>query len=204
MKRKMILQLFAEGEANIGAATATNGAAGADGKATETNTQGADGKNQPKYTDADVDDIINRKFAEWQKKQEKKTSEAERLANMTAEEKAAERMKALEDKIRGYEVAAAKAEMSKQARTMLQDKGLHVNDELLSNLIADDAETTKASVESFISLFTAAVNAAVKEAVKSETPKTGTSSGMTKEQILAVANRAERQRLIKENMNLFN
>lgn len=197
MKNRIYLQLFSEAAGGEGGTSTT------ETQTTQTNEPGKDDKSQPKYSDADVDKLISQKFAEWQKKQEKKTSEAERLAAMTAEEKAAERMKALEDKIKGYEVAAAKAEMTKQARQMLQDKNLHVGDELLSNLIADDAETTKASVESFIALFSSAVDKAVKEALKSDTPKTGSSSGMTKEQILSVANRAERQRLIKENMTLF-
>lgn len=198
MKNRIYLQLFADAPEGAGGTEPTGN------QNTQTQEPGKDEKEQPKYSDADVDKLISQKFAEWSKKQEKKTSEAERLAAMTAEEKAAERMKALEDKIRGYEVAAAKAEMTKQARTMLQDKNLHVSDELLSNLIAEDAETTKASVESFITLFSSAVDKAVKEALKSETPKTGSSSGMTKEQILSVTNRAERQRLIKENINLFN
>lgn len=197
MKNRIYLQLFSEAAGGEGGTSTT------ETQTTQTNEPGKDDKSQPKYSDADVDKLISQKFAEWQKKQEKKTSEAERLAAMTAEEKAAERMKALEDKIKGYEVAAAKAEMTKQARQMLQDKNLHVGDELLSNLIADDAETTKASVESFIALFSSAVDKAVKEALKSDAPKTGSSSGMTKEQILSVANRAERQRLIKENMTLF-
>ena len=199
MKKRIFLQLFAEDAGGAGGAESKGG--------TETQTQTQqEGKteDQPKYTDADVDRLISQKFAEWSKKQEKTKTEAERLANMTAEEKAAERVKALEDKIKGYEAAAARAEMTKQARTMLQDKNLHVSDELLSNLIAEDAETTKASVESFITLFSSAVEKAVKEALKTETPTKGSASGgMTKEQILSVANRVERQRLISENMHLF-
>lgn len=157
-----------------------------------------------KYTDADVDKLIERKFAEWQKKQDKKVSEAERLGRMTEAEKTAERMKALEDKLHGYEVAAAKADMMKQGRAMLHEKNINVNDELLANLISDNAEDTKASVENFISLFSAAVEKAVKEALKGETPKAGSApSGLTKEQILAIPNRAERQRMMKENSHLF-
>lgn len=199
MNRKINLQLFADDATTASAAdTVASATTAAQG------TQESKETDQPKYTDADVDRLISQKFAEWSKKQEKTKTEAERLANMTAEEKAAERMKALEDKIKGYEAAAARAEMTKQARTMLQDKNLHVSDELLSNLIAEDAETTKASVESFITLFSSAVEKAVKEALKTETPTKGSASGgMTKEQILSVANRAERQRLISENMHLF-
>lgn len=165
---------------------------------------GKEAKEEKKYTDAEVDKLLERKFAEWQKKQDKKTSEAERLGRMTAEEKANERMQALEKRIAEYEQRESRAEMTKQARSMLNDKNIHVGDELLSNLIAEDAETTKASVESFINLFSAAVENGIKDALKGEAPKAGGSSnGMTKEQILAIPNRAERQQKIKENINLF-
>lgn len=157
----------------------------------------------PKYTDKYVNELINKKFAEWEKRREKQVSEAEKLGQMSAEEKANARMKALEDKLHEYEVNAARSEMTKQARALLQDKGIHAGDELIANLIAEDAETTKKSVESFVTLFNAAVETAVKAALKTETPKKGSGTGMTKEQIMAVTNRAERQRLIKENMNLF-
>lgn len=161
-------------------------------------------QNQPKYTDEDVDKMLNQKFAEWQKKQAKAVSEAERLSKMTAEEKANERIRALEEKLAAADREKAVAAMAKQARAMLQDKNINVGDELLANLISEDADSTKASVESFISLFQGAVEKAVKEAYKGETPrKGGGATTLTKEQILAVQNRAERQRLINENLDLF-
>ena len=196
-KRFFDLQMFADDGGDGGADG--NGADGAGDSATGAQDQ----KPAAKYTDEDVDKIIEKKFAAWQKQQEKKLSEAERLSKMTAEEKAAEQLKALEDKIKGYEAAAARAEMTKQARAMLADKGINVGDELLSNLIAEDAETTKAAVESFVSMFAAAVEKAVKDKVKGDTPRTGTSSGVTKEQILAIPNRAERQRMMREHKDLF-
>lgn len=196
-KRFFDLQMFADD--GDGGGADGNGADGAGDSAAGAQDQ----KPAAKYTDEDVDKILNKKFAEWQKNQEKKVSEAERLSKMTAEEKAAEKLKALEDKIKGYEAAAARTEMAKQARAILSDKGISVGDELLANLIAEDADATKAAVESFVSLFTAAVEKAVKEKVKGDTPKTGTSSGLTKEQILAIPNRADRQQKIKENMHLF-
>ena len=191
-KTKLNLQLFADGDPEP---------APIEEPTPEPNTPPAEP--EAKYTDADVDKLISQKFAEWQKKQERKTSEAERLGRMTAEEKANERMKALEDRIHEYELRESKAEMTAQARSMLNDKGIHVDDALLANLISDDADATKASVESFVSLFQTAVEKAVKDKVKSDAPRAGASSGMTKEQILAVTNRAERQQLIKDNMNLF-
>lgn len=193
------LQLFAEESENNEAETPENSADNSEKKEPEENA-----KPQKKYTDDDVDSIINRKFAEWAKQQEKKTSEAERLGKMTAEEKANERINELDAKLREYEAREARAAMTKQARAILQDKNINVSDELLANLISEDAVSTKKSVESFVTLFTAAVEKAVKDAYKGETPKKGGTAALTKEQILAVTNRAERQRLISENIHLFN
>lgn len=161
---------------------------------------------EKKYTDEDVNNIINRKFAEWEKKQEKekkKKSEAEKLKEMNDQQKADYEREQLEKKVEELMKKETLSQMSRSARGMLQEKGINVSDQLLSMLISEDADTTKASVDSFISLFQAEVGKAVKEALKGETPKTGGASGMTKEQIMAVTNRAERQRLIKENINLF-
>lgn len=160
-------------------------------------------KAEPKYTDEDVDRILNKKFAEWQKKQEKRESEAERLGKMSEAEKANERIKQLEERLAAADKEKAVAAMSRQARAILADKNINVNDELLANLVADDAEATKANCENFIALFTAAVEKAVKEKVKGDTPKAGTPSGMTKEQILAIPNKFERQKMMKEHQDLF-
>ena len=47
-----------------------------------------DPSHQPKYTDDDVDKILSQKFAEWQKKKEKELTEAQKLAQMDATQKA--------------------------------------------------------------------------------------------------------------------
>lgn len=206
-KHFLNLQLFGDdpagGEPAGGEGGAGSGAAGGDPGTGGDGGQGK-GSGEPKYTDAEVDALLNRKFAEWQKKQDKQISEAQKLGQMSAEEKANARMKALEDKLKEYETLQSKTEMTKQARSLLQDKGINVPDALIANLIADDAEGTKTSVESFANLFKAAVDAAVKEALKADVPKKGSGgTGITKEQIMAVKNRAERQKLIRENMELF-
>lgn len=205
MKKYLLnLQMFADGAEDAAESGNTAAEAAATAAAQRVGaSESAASKDEPKYTDADVDRLIERKFAEWQKKQEKRTSEAERLGRMTAEEKANERMSALESKIRDYETREARTAMTTQARSILNDKGVYVDDALLANLIAEDADSTKASVESFLTLFQGAVEKAVKEAVKGETPRKGAPVSLTKEQILAITNRAERQRLIRENMDLF-
>ena len=201
MDKLFNIQLFADEPAETGADPKHTGT---EEKAKEPDR---DERSVPKYSDEDFDKLFNRKFAEMQKKLETekaKGAEAARLAQMSAEEKANERIRQLEERLAAADREKEVAAMSKQARAMLQDKGIVVSDELLANLISDNADNTKASVESFISLFNSAVEKAVKEALKGESPKAGSApAGMTKEQILAIPNRAERQRMMKEHKDLF-
>lgn len=202
MKKDLLfnLQLFAD-ETNTepGSSTETTTE-----QTTEQSTEPSGGeRSKLKYTEDDVDKIIDKKFAEWQKKQEKKESEAERLGKLTAEEQASERIKALEDKLAAAERKEARAAMTKEARSILHAANINVSDELIANLVADDAESTQSAVKSFISLFKAEVEKAVKEAYKGETPKKGGAPSLTAEQIMKVENPRERQRLIRENLHLF-
>ena len=200
------LQLFAgEDGASEGAEN------GAEQQPTGANNEGiqSEGKQSAelKYTDEDVNRLIRQKHAEWNKKQEQKESEAARLAKMSAEEKTQERMNALEAKLHEYEVKETRNEMMTQARNLLHDKGFSVNDGILASLISDNADTTKANVESFVSLMKSEIEKGVNDKLKASgatgTPKKGASSGMTKEQILSIQNRAERQAMIRQNQHLF-
>jgi hypothetical protein len=159
--------------------------------------------NDKKYTDKDVDDIVNRKIAEWKKQEQKKVDEAKRLAEMNAQQKAEYERDQLQKELNDYKKKDALSEMTKEARKMCSDKGITVSDDILSILVSDDADKTKSAVDSFANLFQKAVDEAVKEKLKGKTPiKKGTST-MTKEEILKVQDRTERQKLIRENMNLF-
>lgn len=195
----MALQLFAEDPAGSEpAGTEPTGQEPAEPKGTEP-------KNEPekKYTDEDVNRIIDRKFAEWEKKQSKAKSEADKLANMNAEQKEKYENEQLKKQVEELLKKDALSKMSAVARGMLSEKNISVSDELVGMLISDDAETTKSSVESFINAFQDAVSAAVKEAMKGQAPKKSEPSGMTKEQIMKVKNPLERQKLIKKHMDLF-
>lgn len=209
-KNYLMLQMFAD---DAGSGNGTDGATGSEENkgAADNGQQSGNGnggntqqRDVPKYTDADVNTLLNKKFAEWKQKQEKETSEAEKLAKMSAEEKANKRLADVEKELQKFREKEARAEMASQARSILQDKNIHVADGLISNLIAADAETTKANCEAFIALYEAAVANGVKEKLAGTgTPKKGGTSGYTKEQILAIADRTERQRLMQENIKLF-
>ena len=201
LKNKFNLQLFTDGDAPEG------GEGNNDGDAPEGGEGNNDGeKNTKKYSDEDVNKIIAKKFAEWEKKQEKKTKEnqeAERLKNMSEQEKRDHEFKELQAKIANYEKQEALGKMTKVARSILSEQEINVNDELLSNLVTEDADTTKTNVENFAKMFKAAVQKEVAAKLRHEPPKKGSGAKLTKEDILKVQNRAERQKLIKEHMSLF-
>lgn len=198
-------QIFAEDGGSDGADDkgAKGGNPGADDKGGNNGNAEPD-KDTKKYSDAEVDEIINKKFAKWQKEQEKKISEAEKLAGMNAQEKAEHERDTLQKELDELKRANSIAEMEKTARTMLHDDGVNVPDEVVSSLIADDADNTKAKVEAFSKAFKEAVQTAVKDALKGKAPATGKGgSTLTKADILKIANRAERQKAIAEHIDLF-
>lgn len=201
--RRFKLQIFA-GDGGEGSEGSDNDG----GEGSEDDPDGGSGAedDEKKYTDKDVNDLIERKFAEWQKKQEKqqtKRDEAERLKKMSEQERKDHEMEELRKQVDALQRKDAMSKMATTARNMLKEKGISVGDDLISMMISDDADTTKNSVDAFIEAFQDAVNKAVKDALKGEPPKAGGASKLTKEQIMKVENRSERQRLIKENMELF-
>lgn len=199
------MQLFADD--GDGGSSGDDGDSGGDGEGDESgNDADNDSDNEKKYTDEEVDALIERKFAEWQKKHEKqqaKQDEAERLKNMSDQERKDHEMEELRKQVNALQKKETMSKMSATARSMLSAKGITVDDALVGMLISEDADATKSSVDAFITAFQDAVSKAVKEALKGEAPKKGGSSKLTKEQIMKVANRTERQRLIQENMHLF-
>lgn len=160
--------------------------------------------NNQKYTDEDVDKILNQKFAEWQKKKQVEIDEAKRLAGMSATEKAEHERDVMKNQLEELMKQQTLTEMSKTARSILAEKDINVGDDLLSMLVSPDADKTKKIIDSFVTLFQGAVKKDVTEALKGNAPKAGGASSYTKEQIMAVKDRNERQKLIRENMSLFN
>ena len=161
---------------------------------------------EKKYSDEDVNKILDKKFAEWQKKQQKKVHEAEKLATMNATQKAEYERDKLQKELDEYKKQASLAEMSKTARKMLADSGISVPDELLTMLVTTDAEATKNAVDGFSKVFTEAVESAVKERLKGNPPKSGGggTTSMTKAEILAIKDQELRQKKMLENKHLFN
>ena len=208
-KYKLFLQLFTEGD------DGGTGDGNGDGSGTGGNNEpmsfddflGQEG-NQAEF-DRRVNKAIKTAVAnekeKWKTLTDDKLTEAEKLAKMTKEEKAEYRAKKAEKELEDLKKMNARTELAKTARKMLADENINIPDELLSNVVADDADGTKTAVESFAKMYKAAVQAAVKEAIKGKPPKAGTGGGntITKEQIMDIKDPIERQKMIRENINLF-
>ncbi len=206
MKNKMYLQLFAEDGGDSSGEGTKPGAGGTEPSGGDPTENDPDGEGEKKYTDADLDEIINRKFAKWQKEQQKKTDEAAKLAEMNATEKAKYEKEKLESELNEYKRKDSIAKMTKTARNMLAESNISVPDDLLSMLVSTDAEETKAAVEAFSESFTKALESAVKERLKGEPPKRGSGGAakMSKADIMAIKDPDLRQEKMLENRELFN
>lgn len=156
-----------------------------------------------KYTDEDVNKIVAKKIAKERERAKAEADEAARLAAMTEQERTAAELKKALDEVEALRAEKARNEMRTTARKMLSDASVPVSDELLNVLVTNDADTTKAAVENFAAMFRAELDKAVKKTLGGEPPKVGGTKTLTKEDILAVENREERQKLIADNLELF-
>ena len=163
-----------------------------------------DARNEKKYSDADLDKIIENKFAKWQKQQAKAVDEAKKLANMTAQERVEHERDKLKAELDALKKANTIAEMEKTARGILQNDGVNIPDSIISYLVADDAEATSANVKAFSKAFKAAVQAEVKSQLSHKSPSTGaTGKAMTKEEINKITDPVKRQEAIRNNLSLY-
>lgn len=163
-----------------------------------------DNKQQPKYTDADVDEIVSKRLAKWEKQQAAKVEEAAKLAEMNAQQKAEYERDKVQKELDEYKRRDTVNAMVTESRRQLSEQGIAVSDDILARLVGETAEETKASVDAFSTAFTAAVEDAVKKQLAGKAPAAGVATKtMTKEEILAIKDPITRQAAIRDNIGLF-
>ena len=163
-----------------------------------------DNKQQPKYTDADVDEIVSKRLAKWEKQQAAKVEEAAKLAEMNAQQKAEYERDKVQKELDEYKRRDTVNAMVAESRRQLSEQGIAVSDDILARLVGETAEETKASVDAFSTAFTAAVEDAVEKQLAGKAPAAGVATKtMTKEEILAIKDPITRQAAIRDNIGLF-
>lgn len=186
------LQFFAEdGEDN----TAEN--------STNTENTATDDPKKKTFTQAEVDEIVNKRLSREREKVQKAASEAEKLAKMSAQEQAEYQRDEYQKELKELKAKLARADIKETARAMLAADNISIPDELISAIITDNAETTQQAIKGFAVAFKEAVKTEVANRLKGNEPKANTQSNITKAEILAVKDPIERQKLIRENITLF-
>lgn len=121
-----------------------------------------------------MNEIIQKRVADEQKKADEKAKEAEKLAKMNAQQKQEYELEKANKKAEELEARINRYEMSKEASKMLSEKDIKVTDDLLEVVTKETADETKAMVESFLNVVDSEVQKQVNEKLKGSTPRTGT------------------------------
>lgn len=161
-------------------------------------------QDEKKYTDAEVDAIIDKKFAKWKSEQEAKENEAKKLAKMNADEKKDYQLKQLEQELADREKAIARKELTAEAKAMLSERGLPV--ELVTVVDLSNAEAVTESVASIQKTWEDAVQKGVSDRMKGSAPiKTAPQDNneLTKAQFYRMSH-SEKAALKQSNPELYN
>ena len=171
--------------------------ANVEGGATEVDT--VEVKEEKTFTQAELDKILNKKFAQWQKKTEEAKAEAERKAKLTEAEKLAEERKEFEEMKKQFEYEQRVNSTSK----VLASNNLPI--EFADFLIAETDEATTQRVDLFKNAFNQAIEKTINERLRGKTPKVPTqaSKGITKEEWNKM-NLVQRQQIFNSNRELYN
>lgn len=134
---------------------------------------------EKKFTREDIDRIVGREKAKWSRQQKKAIddarTEAERLAKMTTEERAAEEARKREGDLTRREQELNRREMRAQMLDTLAERGLPA--ELADMIDYTDAEKADASLKKLEKAFRDAVQRGVEDRIRGGAPKAGGGKG---------------------------
>lgn len=116
-----------------------------------------------------IDKRLERERRDAQARIDKAVTEAQKLAKMSADERAEHERQELQKKLSEREAEITKRELRAEAKSQLSDKGLPV--ELAEVLPYTDADTTNAALAAVERVFRAAVEKGVTERLKGNAPK---------------------------------
>ncbi|NSC84540.1 DUF4355 domain-containing protein [Mediterraneibacter gnavus] len=140
-----------------------------------------DSGEEKKYTDKDVDAIVNKRFAKWKTEQEQAVKsakeEAEKLAKMNAEQKQNYEIEKLQKENEKLKQEAVKVELSRSATGILTEKGIEATQDVLDFVVGNDADDTNAKIDKLVKIVESQLKKAEIARATGTTPKTMTNSG---------------------------
>lgn len=161
------------------------------------------------FTQAQLDEIIQKEKAKAKRSAEKeyqaKMDEAEKLRQMNETQKAEYEQEKQKAYIAELEAKINRSGLEREASKMLSEGGIAVDDKILGFVVKDTAESTQEAVESFVALVNELADKKVGEKLKGKTPKKmeDTSAGeITKEQFNRMGYQS-RNELLQNNPELY-
>ncbi|HFI0274172.1 TPA: DUF4355 domain-containing protein [Streptococcus suis] len=161
-------------------------------------TSQAEETTEKTFTQAELDEMIQREKAKAKRAAEKeykaKMDEAEKMRDMNEAQKAEYEAKKQADYIAELEAKINRSGLEKEASKLLSEGGLIADDKILNFVVKDTAEDTLEAVNSFTALVNDLADKKVSEMLKGKTPKKveqTTSAGITKEQFNRMSYRAQ-------------
>ena len=141
-----------------------------------------------------IDKRLERERKDAQARIDKAVTEAQKLAKMSADERAEHERQELQKALAQREAEITKRELRAEAKSQLSDKGLPV--ELAEVLPYTDADTTNAALAAVEKVFRQAVEKGVNERLKGQPPKVSQAEKAMseKDRLVAEYNAAEKRK----------
>lgn len=168
---------------------------------TEETTQGTPAPTEgaeKTFTQKDIDSIIEKRLARERKEADERiknaVTEAQKLAQMSADERLEHERVEREKQLKDRESEITRRELKAEAKAQLADKGLPV--EFADALPLTDAESVQTAIEVFDKAFRIAVEKGVNERLKGNPPKVShAEKAMSeREKLIAEYNAAEKKK----------
>ncbi|MDW8759706.1 DUF4355 domain-containing protein [Streptococcus suis] len=161
-------------------------------------TSQAEETTEKTFTQAELDEMIQREKAKAKRAAEKeykaKMDEAEKMRDMNEAQKAEYEAKKQADYIAKLEAKINRSGLEKEASKLLSEGGLIADDKILNFVVKDTAEDTLEAVNSFTALVNDLADKKVSEMLKGKTPKKveqTTSASITQKQFNRMSYRAQ-------------
>ncbi len=160
---------------------------------------------EPKFTQKQLDKIVQDRVNRLEQDKQDAIDEAKKLAKMNADEKREYEFEKLQEENKRLLAEQNRYSLGKEATKILAESNIVATDEILEFVVREDADKTSAAVKAFSDLVDKVSDERMKEKLKGKSPKKQTSqqSTMTKTEIMKVQDTGQRQKLIKENIHLF-
>ena len=150
------------------------------------------------FTQEEVNNIVEKRLNKEKNKWKNEVDQAKRLAEMSAEDRAREQFKMEKAEFERQRAEFERERLLVQTQRELSTKNIPV--EFADMLVKEDAESTKAAIDSFASLYNQSVEKGVSNKMKGRPPKTKQtqSDGLDRAAFMKLS-LAEQQKMAKEN-----